>query len=774
MKTKHLLVSLSVISFMFILFSSFRPYGGGAPSPYYYTGSPGDAHSCASCHGNSSTVAGWITSNIPASGYVPGTVYQITASNSVTGSGKYGFEVSPQNPAGTLLGTLAPGTGSKLVGSGKWITHSNASNSVTSWTFNWTAPVAGTGVVTFYGSFTRGTSAPTKLSTLVVNEAAGGLPGAAGPISGPTVVCPNTTVTYSVAAITGATTYNWTLPAGATIVSGAGTNTISVNFGAGATSGNITVYGSNGSGNGASSSLPITVSSAPSSAGSIAGQTQPCQGTTQTYTVTNTAGVTYTWTVPSGTSISSGQGTNSLSVTVGPNNGNIEVVPSNTCGSAPASALAITVNPLPAQPGTITGPTASCQGESASYTVSSVAGITYNWTVPSGSTITSGQGTNTINVTIGSSSGNVEVVPSNTCGNGPGRSLAITVNIVPAQPSFIAGTEWPCQGSSVNYSVTNVAGTSYTWAVPSGSSISAGQGTNSITVLIGATNGNITVTPSNNCGTGTPQTKVIQVSTVPAQPGQINGATEPCQGTTQVYTVLNVSGLTYNWTVPSGTTISSGQGTNSIFVLTGSTAGNIEVVATNNCGNSPGQVKPITPLALPGSTGAITGPSQVNPTTTITSQFSTTGASNANTYTWELLPAEAGSISGIGLTAVAAWNSTFSGTVTIRARGVNACGEGSWSDIKEVILLNNTGIADASKAIIEVYPNPNNGKFTLTLNTNSDYIQARILDAAGIEVYKDIIPGNGSFSMDLDINPGMYILLLESSNQSLKHKILVK
>ncbi|PHN08133.1 HYR domain-containing protein [Flavilitoribacter nigricans] len=57
-------------------------------------------------------------------------------------------------------------------------------------------------------------------------------PATPGSISGPATVCPNETgVGYSIQAVPGATSYNWTLPAGASITSGAGTNSITVNFG---------------------------------------------------------------------------------------------------------------------------------------------------------------------------------------------------------------------------------------------------------------------------------------------------------------------------------------------------------------------------------------------------------------------------------------------------------------------------------------------------------------------------------------------------------------
>jgi hypothetical protein len=168
MKRRNLLLSGAAAGI--VMLSSFAAfYPSGAPASV--TGSPGDGANCSQCHGGTATTAsGWITSNIPAGGYIAGQTYQITATNSQTGSGKYGFEVSPQNTSGSLLGTLAAGTGSKLVGSGKYVTHSNASATLKVWTFPWTAPASGTGNVTFYGAFARNFSGATVLSNLSVSE----------------------------------------------------------------------------------------------------------------------------------------------------------------------------------------------------------------------------------------------------------------------------------------------------------------------------------------------------------------------------------------------------------------------------------------------------------------------------------------------------------------------------------------------------------------------------------------------------------------------------
>ncbi|MGB3949023.1 MAG: choice-of-anchor V domain-containing protein [Bacteroidia bacterium] len=137
--------------------------GGGAPSAR--TGSPGDGGNCTSCHnGTATTQAGLITSDIPLTGYVPGTTYTITASITTNGVTEYGFQISPQSTSGALLGTLtATNTaGTQLTTSGKYITHKSAGTAFPSgtatWSFDWTAPVAGTGDVTFYGAFNSANS----------------------------------------------------------------------------------------------------------------------------------------------------------------------------------------------------------------------------------------------------------------------------------------------------------------------------------------------------------------------------------------------------------------------------------------------------------------------------------------------------------------------------------------------------------------------------------------------------------------------------------------
>jgi hypothetical protein len=185
-KKIFLSIIAAVLIFIVVMTISGRQaisYNGGAPAGY--TGSPGDGNNCTGCHlGSASVSPGIISSNVPVSGYVGGTTYSFTIT--LPGVGNKGFEVSPQDATGSLIGTLISGTGSKLVGSGKYITHSTYSSSnPASWTFQWKAPVAGTGDVTFYGAFAV-SKASTILSTLTITDAS---------ITGPTLMANPDTLT---------------------------------------------------------------------------------------------------------------------------------------------------------------------------------------------------------------------------------------------------------------------------------------------------------------------------------------------------------------------------------------------------------------------------------------------------------------------------------------------------------------------------------------------------------------------------------------------------
>ena len=173
-------------------------------------------------------------------------------------------------------------------------------------------------------------------------------------------------------------------------------------------------------------------------------------------------------------------------------------------------------------------------------------------------------------------------------------SINVTSCTVPAQPSTITGSTTPCQTTSQNYSVTNVPGTTYTWAFPTGWVQTGGTTTSAITVTVGSGTGNITVTPSNGCGGGTARTLAVTPSTVPAQPSTITGVTNPIQNSTQTYSVTDVPGTTYTWEFPSDW-IPIPSITNSIDVTIGIIAGDVICTPSNSCGVGTSRTLAVTP-----------------------------------------------------------------------------------------------------------------------------------------------------------------------------------
>ena len=130
------------------------------------------------------------------------------------------------------------------------------------------------------------------------------LPLAAGSITGPNALCSGTNgVSYSIAPVSNATGYNWLLPSGFSIVTGSNTNSISVNVGDSASSGNIIVTPTNACGSGlASPNYPVTINLWP--VPTITGSDPVCLGSTLNLTGGPAGMNSYAWTGPDGFSSS--------------------------------------------------------------------------------------------------------------------------------------------------------------------------------------------------------------------------------------------------------------------------------------------------------------------------------------------------------------------------------------------------------------------------------------------------------------------------------------
>lgn len=337
-------------------------------------------------------------------------------------------------------------------------------------------------------------------------------------------------------------------------------------------------------------SVTITVNNIPATPGSISGASPVCSGTTNTYSVTAVAGATsYNWTMPAGWTGSSS--TNSIAATASATSGNISVTATNSCGTSAASSRAITVNTIPATPGSVAGNVNICSGSTNTYSVTAVSGATsYNWSIPGGWTGSSS--TNSISTVSGITSGNVSVTATNSCGTSSASSVAITVGTTPTAPGSVSGNTSICAGTTNTYSVTAVAGaTSYIWILPGG--WTGSSSTNSISATSNSTSGSVSVLASNSCGTSSPSLVTANIIAAPVITGHPTNAFVCAGGTTTFTVSATGNGLTYQWH-DNGTPVSNGPAYSGVTTPTLTLTNvstlldlhNYSCVVTNSCGSS--------------------------------------------------------------------------------------------------------------------------------------------------------------------------------------------
>jgi hypothetical protein len=349
---------------------------------------------------------------------------------------------------------------------------------------------------------------------------------------------------------------NWILPTGLSVLSGQNTSSLTVLSAANFTGGTVRVRvnvpavpggpGNNGNGIGpitgfcggaAEASLvvglapdcPTTPLGCVAPLVSIAGPAVVCPSQAQMVTfravVPNaTATMNYRWSVPNGWFISSGQGTGAIEVRVGNTAGQVSVIATNNCQLMASAVQAILLesncgtNPpvCPTNQVNISGPATLCpsQNQVVTFTAgvfAATADMQYNWTVPTGWFINGGQGTNSIQVLVGNTAGQVNLSVKNNCGNTATGSHTVTFRnncgtTLPECPNLSVSLDGPMEvcafaDEPVIYTANVTNGSpdqEFIWSVPADWFIVAGENTNTIAVLVGFESGSVAVTVRNN------------------------------------------------------------------------------------------------------------------------------------------------------------------------------------------------------------------------------------------------------------------------------------
>lgn len=452
-------------------------------------------------------------------------------------------------------------------------------------------------------------------------------PAAVGAITGPTSPCPGPRA-YSIGAVSGATSYTWAVPGGGgSVTGGQGTTNATVTWTTAGTY-TVTVTATNTCGS-TSATLAVNVQAGPpTSVGSITGSTNPCPGT-QAYSIGNvTNATTYTWSVSGGGTIASGQGTTGISVNWTTSGGpyTVSVVASNSCGSVTGTVNVNVQNAAPGTLGNITGPATPCLG-SQTYSVTGVSGSpTYTWSVSGGGTISSGQGTTSINVNWATAGGpyTVSVTASNACGNNS-KTLAVTVSAGVSGVAASASPNPACVGDAVTLNGTGNGVTTWSWSGPNSYSSSA-QSPN-ISSITAAGAGIYTLTASSSCGTATATVNVV-VNNVPQAVTASATPNPACAGQTILFTGSGTGAASWAWAGPNS--FASALQNPSLPNAQVNATGVYTLTATNACGNTPATVT-LTVNEPPTAVTATGTPNPVCEGTTLNLSGSATGAT---AYAW--------------------------------------------------------------------------------------------------------------------------------------------
>ncbi len=424
-----------------------------------------------------------------------------------------------------------------------------------------------------------------------------------------------------------------------------------------------------------------------------------------------------------------------------------------------------------ATPGTI------CQGQTSQLNVSILGGtppFIYSWT-PS-ETLNDPAIANPVATPNATSMYHVMVTDNGS--NTRFDSIEVHVNTGPATPGPITGTQIVCSGITADYSIVEViGGLTYSWSVPADAQILSGQNTPTITIQWGLTSGNVSVIAGNDCGPSAPSVLAVVVNTAPAALIPINGPDMVCLNTNATfYTAVSDNPATFTWTVPADVSIISGQGTDTIHVTWGSTAGDVTAFAFNDCGQSPLIAKTVGVKFLPEAAGTIAGKDTVcqDEGNYVFSLPSITGATQ---YIWTL-PAGVTITAGQGTNQITLSFSATAQSGNISVKGENDCGDGIES-VKSLTVQNCTGISPKTiESTIQIFPNPVSEELTLSISGKERMLNLAIVDVTGKVQYSETLSDIPAiFTKKLDMSgyaKGVYFIRLSHNDRVYSDKVIVK
>jgi hypothetical protein len=240
----------------------------------------------------------------------------------------------------------------------------------------------------------------------------------------------------------------------------------------------------------------------------------------------------------------------------------------------------------------------------------------------------------------------------------------------------ITGPASVCAASTGNIYITESGMTNYVWSVPAGGLITAGSGTNSVTVTwntAGAQTITVNYEDTDNCTAPAATIYNVTVNSLPVP--TITGMAIVCAGSTGV-TYSTESLMTgYTWAVSAGGNITGGSGSNSITVnwnTPGAETVSVNYTNSNSCtATSPvSRAVTVNPLPVP----TINGLTSVCAGTSGVSYITEAGMTD---YTWNVSPGGAITGGSTNNSITVNWNSSGGQSVSVNYTNSNNCSAAS-------------------------------------------------------------------------------------------------
>ena len=120
------------------------------------------------------------------------------------------------------------------------------------------------------------------------------------------------------------------------------------------------------------------------------------------------------------------------------------------------------------------------------------------------------------------------------------------------------------------------------------------------------------------------------------------------------------------------------------------------------------------------------------------------------------------------------FNATLTGAYTLQVTDSNGC-----TDISLPTVISGMNAVEMNNALISVYPNPNNGEFSVSMNTTQPgKFSIKVFNVMGTICFEDewlIAPGESSKKLHLEnVAKGIYFLMINDDKESAILKMVVQ